>query len=158
LRTGRNVSGLDATEIVLGPSGLADRRTRGRRPSILIMVCFLFLALITVCAVFGTDIAPYKASVEDLGNSFAGVSGSHIFGTDALGRDIFSRPIVGAKLALIGPLLIALGSMLIGNFLGTLSGYHGGLVDFAIMRWADLMFSLPALLVAIVVVGVLGGG
>ncbi|HET7572034.1 MAG TPA: ABC transporter permease [Gaiellaceae bacterium] len=65
---------------------------------------------------------------------------------------------MGAKLAVVGPLAIALGAMVIGNTLGTLAGYYGGRVDFAIMRWADLMFSLPGLLVAIVVVGVLGGG
>jgi peptide/nickel transport system permease protein len=58
----------------------------------------------------------------------------------------------------MGPILIALGAMLVGNTLGLFAGYLGGLADSAIMRWVDLMYSLPALLVAIVVVGVLGGG
>ena len=54
--------------------------------------------------------------------------------------------------------MIALGAMMIGSVLGLLAGYLGGLVDSVIMRWVDLMYALPALLVAIVVVGVLGGG
>jgi peptide/nickel transport system permease protein len=58
----------------------------------------------------------------------------------------------------VGPLIIAVGAMLIGNVLGLISGYRGGLNDSLIMRAADLVYALPALLVAIVVVGVLGGG
>lgn len=111
-----------------------------------------------ICVLFGPHIAPHSASAQNLADSYASPSLNHLFGTDALGRDIFSRVIVGARLSLIGPLVIALGAMLIGNCLGTLAGYQGGRVDFGIMRWADLMFSLPGLLVAIVVVGVLGGG
>jgi peptide/nickel transport system permease protein len=65
---------------------------------------------------------------------------------------------VGARTAVVGPLLIALGAMLIGNVLGLLAGYFGGLVDSAISRWVDFVYAMPALLVAIVVVGVLGGG
>jgi ABC-type dipeptide/oligopeptide/nickel transport system permease subunit len=58
----------------------------------------------------------------------------------------------------VGPVLIALGAMLIGNALGLVAGYFGGALDSAISRCVDLVYALPALLVAIVVVGVLGGG
>jgi peptide/nickel transport system permease protein len=85
-------------------------------------------------------------------------SRAHWLGTDDLGRDVLSRTIAGARTAVLGPLLIALGAMLIGNIFGLLAGYHGGFVDAVIMRVADLVYALPALLVAIVVVGVLGGG
>lgn len=137
-------------------AGLATKR-RGR-PPLLIMACFLIIAFVLVCAIFGDRIAPHSATAQDLSASYAGPSRDHLFGTDQIGRDIFSRTIVGARLAIVGPFIIAFGAMLLGNFLGTLSGYRGGAVDFSIMRWADLMYALPGLLVAIVVVGVLGGG
>src|SRR5207247_2227836 len=76
--------------------------------------------------------------------------------TDDLGRDILSRTIVGARTAMVGPILIAFGAMVLGNLLGLISGYRGGLTDSGIMRWVDLMYALPPLLVAIVIAGVLG--
>jgi len=152
----------ELNEVVLAPAGLgevvSERARRRRLPPLLISCCFLYAALMMVCAAFGPLIAPHSASTIDFSHTFAGASGEHFFGTDALGRDIFSRTIVGARLAIIGPLVIASGAMVIGNVVGTISGYNGGMVDFAIMRLADLMFSLPGLLVAVVVVGVLGGG
>ena len=147
------------SELVLGA---AERSLRGRRGSrrlpVLIALCFLVIVAIAVCALFGTLISPHDAASQDLLNTLKGPSGSHLFGTDALGQDVFSRTIVGARTAVVGPLVIAIGAMVVGNALGTLAGYRGGALDFAIMRWADLMYSLPSLLVAIVVVGVLGGG
>ena len=71
---------------------------------------------------------------------------------------MLSRVIHGAWTALVGPIVIAAGAFAIATLLGLLSGYLGGLVDSAIMRWVDFMFALPGPLVAIVVVGVVGGG
>ena len=99
-----------------------------------------------------------RCNQQDLLTGLTGPGGKHLLGTDDLGRDILSRTIVGARTALIGPLLIAIGAMLIGNILGLLAGYRGGPTDSLIMRGVDLIYALPALLVAIVVVGVLGGG
>ncbi len=134
----------------------AERSMRGRRGSrrlpVLIALCFLFIVAIAVCALFGALISPHDAASQDLLNTLKGPSGSHLFGTDALGQDVFSRTIVGARTAVVGPLVIAIGAMVVGNALGTLAGYRGGALDFAIMRWADLMYSLPSLVVAIVVV------
>jgi peptide/nickel transport system permease protein len=152
------VTEFPATEASLLSMAKPGFATRRRLPPVLIVSCFLFIAFVVVCAVFGRLIAPHSATAQDLTASYAGPSANHLFGTDQIGRDIFSRAVVGARLAIIGPFVIAAGAMLIGNFLGTLSGYYGGTLDFVIMRWADLMYSLPGLLVAIVVVGVLGGG
>jgi peptide/nickel transport system permease protein len=113
---------------------------------------------VTACAVFGGAIAPHDPAAQDLVSTLGQPSRAHWLGTDDLGRDVLSRTIAGARTAVLGPLLIALGAMLIGNIFGLLAGYHGGLVDAVIMRVADLVYALPALLVAIVVVGVLGGG
>ena len=79
-------------------------------------------------------------------------------GTDILGRDVLSRVIHGAWTALVGPIVVAVGAFAIATLLGLLSGYLGGFVDTAVMRWVDFMFALPGPLVAIVVVGVVGGG
>jgi peptide/nickel transport system permease protein len=129
-----------------------------RRFPVLIILCLIFAAIVAFCAIFGSLVAPHDANEQDLLNTLQHPSWDHLFGTDTLGRDIFSRVIVGARTAVAGPLVIALGAMLIGNTLGVIAGYRGGRVDFVIMRFCDMMFALPALLVAIVVVGVLGGG
>ncbi|MBA3798125.1 MAG: ABC transporter permease [Geodermatophilaceae bacterium] len=107
---------------------------------------------------FGELIAPQSPDAQDLALGVTPPSGDHLLGTDELGRDVFSRVIVGARTAVIGPVLIALGGTFIGVLLGLMAGYAGGWLDTITLRWADLMFALPGHLVAIVVVGVLGGG
>jgi peptide/nickel transport system permease protein len=134
------------------------RGTRKRRPSPVVAVAFVVVVGVAVCAIFGGAIAPHDPSTQNLVDTLARPSGSHWLGTDDLGRDVFSRTMAGARTAVLGPLLIALGAMLIGNVFGLYAGYHGGWPDSSIMRVADLIYALPALLVAIVVVGVLGGG
>ncbi|MFB6784718.1 ABC transporter permease [Streptomyces sp. NPDC056352] len=120
--------------------------------------CLAFLMLILVLTIFGPLIAPYDPSAQDLGLGLTTPSSSHWLGTDQLGRDVLSQLIVGTQSAVVGPLVIALGSMLIGNVLGLIAGYRGGWVDSVVMRWADLMFSLPTLLVIVVVAGAFDGG
>jgi peptide/nickel transport system permease protein len=138
--------------------GAMAPRARRRRPSAVVAVAAAVVLGVTACAVFGGAIAPHDPAAQDLVSTLAQPSRAHWLGTDDLGRDVLSRTIAGARTAVLGPLLIALGAMLIGNIFGLLAGYHGGLVDAVIMRVADLVYALPALLVAIVVVGVLGGG
>jgi peptide/nickel transport system permease protein len=133
-------------------------RALGRTLSPLVVLALLVVAVVLVAAAFGSRLAPHGATSQDLLNSLAGPSRDHLLGTDDLGRDIFSRTVVGARTAVVGPALVALGAMLLGNILGLVAGYRGGLLDTLITRYADLIYALPALLVAIVVVGVLGGG
>ena len=134
----------------------APVKRRGKRP-VLVILSFVFIALAAACAFFGTWIAPHPAAAQDVSEALAGPSGAHLLGTDDLGRDVFSRVIVGAGSALAGPLVIAAGAMLVGTVLGLLAGYRGGFTETVIMRWVDLMYAVPFLLVAIVVVGVLNG-
>jgi peptide/nickel transport system permease protein len=134
----------------------APRARRGFSPAV--GLAFVVLAAVVFCAAFGPWIAPHDPNEQDLLFSLTGPSRDHLLGTDDLGRDIASRTIVGARTAVVGPLLIAFGAMLIGSVLGLLAGYLGGLSDSSISRWVDLVYAMPALLVAIVVVGVLGGG
>ena len=134
-------------------------RTRRRaRLSLVIVLCFVVVAAVAVFAIVGSLVAPRDANNQDLLIGLTRPSADFWLGTDDLGRDVFSRTIVGARTAVVGPILIALGALVIGNALGLIAGYKGGLIDATIMRWVDLMWALPGLLVAIVVVGVLGGG
>lgn len=133
------------------------RGTR-QRPSWVIAACFLIVLAVLVMVVFGSVIAPHNPNAQDPLQALARPSGAHWLGTDSLGRDVFSRLIAGARTAFIGPLVIAASSMLLGNLLGLWAGYRGGRVDAVIMRWVDLMWSVPGLLVIIVVAGTLGGG
>jgi ABC-type dipeptide/oligopeptide/nickel transport system permease subunit len=103
-------------------------------------------------------IAPHEPSAQSLVDSGQGPSGRHWLGTDQLGRDIFSRLLAGTRTGLAGPLVVAIGAGLIGTTLGLLTGYAGGIVDGVVMRAIDLMYAVPPLLVAIVVVGLFGGG
>jgi peptide/nickel transport system permease protein len=142
------------------PAGAARaasaRRGRGVPP--LIFACLVFIAALVVLAAIGRWIAPHDATAQDLGTGLSKPSGAHWLGTDDLGRDVFSRLIVGSRGALVGPLLIALSSMLVGNALGLLAGYRGGRVDAVIMRLVDLMWAIPSLLILIVAASAIGGG
>jgi peptide/nickel transport system permease protein len=141
------------------PVELASRtKSRFRRAPVILILAGLIVALVTLCAIFGEMIAPHSPSTQRLGVGDTPPSEEFIAGTDLLGRDVLSRVIVGARTALMGPIVIAAGAFAVATLLGLLSGYLGGLVDAAIMRWADFMLALPGPLIAIVVVGVLGGG
>jgi peptide/nickel transport system permease protein len=108
--------------------------------------------------VFGSLIAPQNPNAQNPVNALAKPGGAHWLGTDSLGRDVLSRLIAGARTAFMGPLVIAGASLVFGNLLGLWAGYKGGRVDAVIMRWVDLMWSVPGLLVIVVVSGTLGGG
>ena len=137
-----------------------ERREAGGRPppcrSPVIWLSLLVVAGVLVMAVFGALLAPQSPSAQHLALVNAPPSGAHWLGTDALGRDVFSRVIAGARTAFFGPLVIAAASFILGNLLGLFAGYRGGLADAVIMRWVDFMWSLPALVILIVVAGAVG--
>jgi peptide/nickel transport system permease protein len=119
------------------------------------------LALLGIAAflvLFGNLIAPDATAQSILDSLLPPGSPGHLLGTDELGRDVLALTIAGAASALVGPVCVALGSMILGILLGTVSGYLRGPIDFIIGRWTDLLFSLPLLLAAIVVAGVFGAG
>jgi peptide/nickel transport system permease protein len=133
----------------------APVRHRGR-PSAILVVCLVLVAGVVVLAIFGKLIAPQDPNSQDLAHALAKPSSAHWLGTDALGRDVFSRVLVGARTAVEGPLVIAAISMLIGNMLGLFAGYRGDLADTLLMRWVDFMLAVPSLLVIVVIAGALG--
>jgi len=139
---------------------LEIKRTEEARRGLPISVALsiAFVVLMVVFAVFGTALAPKDYKEQRLLVGDVTPSAEFWAGTDNLGRDVASRSIVGARTALVGAVAVSVGAFAIGTFLGLTSGYLGGAVDSAIMRWADLMLALPGLLIAIVVVGIIGGG
>jgi peptide/nickel transport system permease protein len=131
---------------------------RGHRMPVLVMLACVVVAVVVACAVLGERIAPYSPDTQRLLVGDEPPSAEFWAGTDQLGRDVLSRVIVGARTALVGPLVIAVGAFSIATMLGLAAGYLGGRIDAGVMRWVDFMFALPGPLIAIVVVGVAGGG
>lgn len=144
---------------VAPPTARAAPWQRGRWISAIpIALALLIIGAVVAFAVLGELIAPRNPNQQNLLVGAVPPNEEFLLGTDQIGRDILSRVIAGARTALVGPMLVAVGGMTIGTLLGMLGGYMGGRLDSLIMRWVDLMYSLPALLIAIVVIGVIGGG
>jgi len=139
---------------VARPKGVAPRTAIPAA----IVIAFVIVAIVVICAFFGGSIAPDSPFTQRLQVGDVPPSAEFLAGTDLLGRDVLSRVIHGAWTALVGPVVVAAGAFSIATVLGLLSGYLGGAVDSAVMRWVDFMLALPGPLVAIVVVGVVGGG
>ncbi|RKK04833.1 ABC transporter permease subunit [Pseudoroseomonas wenyumeiae] len=122
------------------------------------LVAGLLILVVIVAAVAAPWIAPFDPAEPDYENVLAGPSALHWAGTDAYGRDIFSRIIWGARISIsVGFLSVALGGVL-GVTLGLVSGYFGGWVDNLVMRLCDVMLAFPGILLAIAVVALLGPG
>lgn len=125
----------------------------------LAMAAAIFIVLLVVVAAFAPLLAPFDAeNYFDYDRLNEGPSMLHWFGVDALGRDIFSRVLLGARLSLVaGVFSVAVGAA-IGTLLGLLAGYYEGWWDRIIMRICDVLFAFPGILLAITVVALLGNG
>ncbi len=124
----------------------------------------LIVLIVLLMAAFANVIAPYAPDLTD--NSVflvppawqTGGSSAHLLGTDAIGRDILSRLIYGARLSLLIGIAVVSLSVVVGTVLGLLAGYFRGLFEITIMRLMDIILTLPSLLLAIVIVAILGPG
>lgn len=108
-----------------------------------------------VIAVFAPVIAPHDPLAQDA-IPFLHPGHGYLFGTDELGRDVFSRVLWGARLSIPLALLLVGLAVLIGATLGAIAGYFGGIVDGLVMRSTDLVFAFPAIILAMVVTAALG--
>jgi glutathione transport system permease protein len=119
----------------------------------------LFVLLLVLAAIFAPWIVPYDAeNYFDYDQLNARPSLAHWFGVDPLGRDIFSRILMGARISLTaGFVSVAVGAV-IGTALGLVAGYREGWWDRVIMRLCDVLFAFPGILLAIGIVAILGGG
>jgi peptide/nickel transport system permease protein len=116
------------------------------------------LAPIVLLALLAPLLPLPDASAPDVAASLKGPSSSHVFGTDKLGRDIFSRVVMGARVSLLIGFSVAIVSVLVGMLVGMLSVTLGRAVDAAVMGVVDLLLSFPSLLLAIAFVAVFGAG
>lgn len=115
----------------------------------------LFLAFI---AIFRDFLMPYDPNYSDMSKTFQSPNGEHWFGTDQLGRDIFSRIIYGTRISLSVGLIAVTFALSIGTVLGSIAGYFGGKTDAIIMRCMDMMLAVPSILLAITFMAALGKG
>ncbi len=137
--------------------GLKDIWTRMKRNR-LAMVGLTIIILLVITAIFADYIAPYSYSEQNLANQFQPPSAEHLFGTDELGRDIFSRVVYGSRVSLrVGFISVSI-SMIIGVAIGAVTGYYGGRVDNIFMRIIDVIQALPDILLAIAIMAALGPG
>ena len=99
--------------------------------------------LLIFVAVFASVISPYTPSEQNLSERLLKPSMEHFFGTDDLGRDIFTRMIYGSRISLIVGFISVLIILIIGTFLGIVSGFYGGKIDYVIMRFTDIVLCFP---------------
>ncbi|HNY71624.1 MAG TPA: ABC transporter permease [Syntrophorhabdus sp.] len=121
----------------------------------LALVGLLILVPMFICAVAAPIISPHDPVEPDLKNILDSPSWSHPFGTDTLGRDVFSRVIYGSRISLLVGFVSVGIATLIGIMVGALSGYSGGIVDELIMRFVDLMMCFPTFFLILAVIALL---
>ncbi|MGE7022569.1 ABC transporter permease [Solibacillus cecembensis] len=142
-----------AQEKVAGPWKEAWRSFRKSKAALFGLAIVAFFIII---AIIGPRVAPFGMNDQLLTNRLLPPSAEHWFGTDDLGRDIFSRVLYGARISLTVGFSAVLLSAVMGSFLGIIAGYYGRWIDTIISRIFDIMLAFPSILLAIAVVSILG--
>lgn len=119
-------------------------------------ISFLMFAVLLICAIFGPSIVPYDPLASNTSNALSPPSAAHWFGTDNLGRDVFSRVIVATRLDLSISIAAVALSFVIGSFLGACAGYWGGWLDAVFNRILDTIMAFPLFVLAMGIVAALG--
>ena len=110
------------------------------------------ILLLIIVALFAPVISPYTPSQQNVFERLQAPSLNHIFGTDDLGRDVFTRMIFGARISLAVGFISVFIILFIGTFLGIISGYYGGKTDYIIMRFTDIVLCFPTFFLIILVI------
>jgi len=118
----------------------------------------IYIFILILVAVFAPVVAPYDPTHQDYQALTEPPSVAHPFGTDTLGRDVLSRVIFGSRYAVFLGIVIVGIQMVIGVSLGLIAGYYGGLIESFIMRLVDISLSIPGIVLALAIAGMLGGG
>ena len=125
----------------------------------LTMFGLAIILVLFLMAAFAPWVATHDPYVQNLGDRLLAPGvGGHLFGTDELGRDIYSRIVYGARVTLYIVALVALTAPLFGLVVGTAAGYFGGIVDTVLMRITDIFLAFPRLILALAFVAALGAG
>ncbi len=112
----------------------------------------IVITLLIVVALFAPVISPYTPSEQNVFERLQAPSLTHFFGTDDLGRDVFTRMIFGARISLAVGFISVFIILVIGTFLGIVSGYYGGKIDYIIMRFTDIVLCFPTFFLIILVI------
>ncbi len=134
-----------------------DALKRFRR-NIMAIFGLTIVILLIIIAIFAPLIAPYDPNIRIKEDSSLEPGWTHLFGTDLLGRDIFSRIIYGSRISIVVGIAAVGISLIIGLFFGALAGYFGRWPDTVIMRVGDIFFAFPYILGAIAIMTILGSG
>ncbi len=141
---------------IVRPRSLRSERLRAAGRSATLIIGLAILIFWVTCALFGSRIAPLNPYADNLLATLAPPSFAHWFGTDQLGRDIFSRVIVGARdILTVAPLATLLGTVL-GTALGLFVGYYRGVVDDVVSRVIEAVQALPLVIVALMALAAVG--
>lgn len=135
-----------------------ERRERLRlllRSPTFLIGCVL-VGVWVICAVLGTILAPQSPQAGDILERLGAPSGSHLFGSDELGRDVLSRVIVGAREILVTATVATVLGTVLGTAIGLVAGYFRGLVDEVVMRLVDTLLSVPFIITALLAIVALG--
>ena len=127
----------------------AWRRMLRNRPAV---VSMMYIAILLLVALFANFVAPFPYAKQDLNNTESGPTLLHPFGTDNLGRDLFSRIVYGSRISLAVAIVDILIVLAIGVPLGLMAGFFGKWLDTLIMRIVDILYAFPNLLLIIVVI------
>ncbi|WP_128100670.1 nickel transporter permease [Paenibacillus sp. DCT19] len=142
-----------ATKSTSGPWREAWRTFRKNRLALAGLVIIVFFILIAFIAPY---ISPYDYKEQVLTDRLQAPSADHWFGTDDLGRDVFSRVLHGARISLWVGFFSVIGSIIAGALLGLVAGFYGKWVDMFISRLFDILLAFPGILLAIAIVAILG--
>ncbi len=123
------------------------------------LILFGLLALgMIIVAIFADKFCPFDPLQQDLNSAYLAPDGVHIMGTDAYGRDMFSRIIMGARISIISTLSLVAIISIVGTIIGLVCGYFGGKIDMLVMRISDMFLAFPGLVFAIAIAAIMGGG
>ncbi|MFG3257485.1 ABC transporter permease [Streptomyces sp. NPDC048172] len=136
----------------------ARRRRRWPVHGVLANAALVVLLLYVLAALLGPALAPYAPNELNVGPQLQGPTASHLFGTDALGRDQFSRVVAAARPALEAALIAVVFAIVVGTACGTAAGFLRGVTDGVLSRFTDLLFAIPEYLLAILVLAIMGSG
>ena len=126
--------------------------------NIRLKVILFLIGLIILLGIAAPVITPNDPYKTDLLNTLNAPSWQYPFGTDALGRCIFSRVIYGISNSVFSALIVVFITFCAGTIIGVVSGYYGGLLDEAVMGIVDVFLSFPGMIIAVAIAGILGGG
>lgn len=129
---------------------------RRYRRNHLAMVGLGILIALVLTAVLASLIAPFSITDRAVGHYREGPSGAHWFGTDTIGRDVFSRVVFGSRVSLKIGIVATTIALVIGLFLGAIAGFFGGFLDTLIMRTTDIFLAIPYIVLAVAIASVLG--